>query len=231
MKKNNLGKITVTAVITLILLSLATGCCDEKSSVYEVQKDVIKMPSNIAEGNLSEDAIIAFNEAFAAVITDENGNTSATEISCFFTSYYDNPKNIDFPQFMRYCPLYEIVDEDEEYQKVKAAALFELPEKIDELPTPLRRYNRTDIDRLLGRYADITTADLTRFFGGNAELVYVEDLDAFYNFTSDFGPGSFTAIRGTRKGDIYTLTDDRNITLKLEATDTTDSGFRILSFK
>ena len=62
---------------------------------------------------------------------------------------------------------------------------------------------------------------------GNTELVYVDETNAYYNFTSDFGPGSFEAVSGEKNENIITLKDDRGRTLILEET---GDGFMIKSF-
>ena len=36
-------------------------------------------------------------------------------------------------------------------------------------------------------------------------MLYLPGYDAFYNFTSDFGPGSFQATKGARDGDTLLL--------------------------
>lgn len=39
-------------------------------------------------------------------------------------------------------------------------------------------------------------------------MAYLADYDAFYNYTSDFGPGMFTCIRGEVDGDIVRLYEE-----------------------
>lgn len=64
---------------------------------------------------------------------------------------------------------------------------------LTSIPTPTRRYPRAAVDATLQKYAGITTADLTNTEG----VLYLPEYDAYYNFTSDWGPAcsSPTAVR------------------------------------
>ena len=57
-------------------------------------------------------------------------------------------------------------------------------------------------------------------------MIYLPEYDAFYNFTSDFGLGTFTPERGMRMGGIVRL-DGKWSTLQVSGT---PDSFRILSF-
>ena len=65
------------------------------------------------------------------------------------------------------------------------------------IPTPTRRYPRAAVDATLQKYAGITTADLTNTEG----VLYLPEYDAYYNFTSDWGPGMFQPDGGEKLGD------------------------------
>ena len=60
---------------------------------------------------LTETQIEEFKELFASTadVTDETTGeyryTTSTPVSCFFTSHYDDPRDIDLAEFLRYCPL------------------------------------------------------------------------------------------------------------------------------
>ena len=62
------------------------------------------------------------------------------------------------------------------------------------------------MDAYLEEHAGITTADLTAFPDSTADLLYLPEYDAFYNFTSDAGPGVFICENGWREGDLLILT-------------------------
>ena len=180
----------------------------------------------VPDGEISEKVIAEFNELFTPTAEISPGNITSTEISCFFTSFYDKPEDIDLAEFLRYCPLRESVDKDEEFQKVRETASFELPDSINDMNTPLWRYKREVIDELLVKYAGITTSDLTGKTKGRTELVYVESTDSYYNFTSDFGPGTFEVTKGEKGGTLYYLWNVHGDCLTLRRT---EEGIKILS--
>ncbi len=180
----------------------------------------------VPDGMISEEMVGEFNELLAPIEETSPGNITSTEISCFFTSFYDKPEDIDLAEFLRYCPLRESVDKDEEFQKVRETASFELPDSINDMNTPLWRYKREVIDELLVKYAGITTSDLTGKTKGRTELVYVESTDSYYNFTSDFGPGTFDVIKGEKEGSLYYLYNNKADLLTLRRT---EDGIKILS--
>lgn len=69
-------------------------------------------------------------------------------------------------------------------------------QKPSDLPWPTHRIPREAVDRVLSEHAGITTADLKDTIG----VLYLEEYDAFYNFTSDFGAGTFVCEGGERAG-------------------------------
>lgn len=137
------------------------------------------------------------NEACCSSVW-ENGNTRASEISCFFTSTWSSPEEIDLAAFLRYCPLGEqLLDEhSEEAQAVIAAA----GENVFAV-TPVWRYPKEAVSSLLRKYSGITVEDLL----SRENVLYLEEYDAFYNFTSDWGPGRFTCTGGEQSGNLITL--------------------------
>jgi hypothetical protein len=69
------------------------------------------------------------------------------------------------------------------------------------------------VDEALKKYMNISLEDLTHTTANN--IIYLEEYDAFYNFTSDFSPGYFTCTSGERQGDIIRLFgDDATLTLR-----------------
>ena len=109
---------------------------------------------------------------------------------------------------MRYYPNDELlrVDNAEDQAQFEALAqLDDFPFQAEEdfmpsltsIPTPTRRYPRAAVDATLQKYAGITTADLTNTEG----VLYLPEYDAYYNFTSDWGPGMFQPDGGEKRGD------------------------------
>lgn len=129
----------------------------------------------------------------------------ATEISCFFTSLYDDVRELNFEEFMSYFPgdrdnaTYTTDLEFDTLKRVEGWP-FTWVESYDKMPVPIHKYPRSRIDEVLKKYAGITTEELD-----TAGVAYLEEYDAFYNYTSDFGPGIFTPHYGEKNGDIVTL--------------------------
>lgn len=175
--------------------------------------------------------------AFAEDRYDENGEyrgTWATPIACFFTSWYDAPRDLDPAEFLYYCPEHShLIDNNEadeaEFRLVQKAAGWEGDyESLSHLPVPCHRYPRSYLDGILTQYAGLTVADMTADW--KAELIYVPETDCFYGFASDFGPGVFLPRYGERSGDVVTLWGSgrgaEDAVLRLQSC---QDGWRILS--
>ena len=180
---------------------------------------------------LSEDALEAYRSAFWPESMDGDQVAEVNPVSAFFTSYYERPEELNFEEFLRYLPGSEWVADnadDPEFQALTAHPLW--PFDGDLVPTPIHRYSRQSVDGVLEKYAGITTAELSGV--GMDTVIYLEEYDAWYNFTSDYGPGMFIPAYGLREGSTITLWElpSGNGTpgdvLTLEET---ADGFRILS--
>jgi hypothetical protein len=137
----------------------------------------------------------------------------ATEISCFFTSDYSDPRDLNLDAFIAYCPggyTLEIGNEEDEaewrlvQQEGNRRSGEETPfVTLGELPVPCHRYRREDINAILMKYAGITMEDMNTDWTEKA--LYVPETDSFYTFTSDFGPGTCVPCYGEKTGDVVTL--------------------------
>ncbi|WP_298030112.1 hypothetical protein [uncultured Dysosmobacter sp.] len=170
----------------------------------------VTVPERADPNALTAEEIQQVNEAFAATYTVDRV-TYATQISCFFTSYYERPEDIDFREFMYlFSPGEVLPDDSEELQAL--SRLEDWPHtgyfEPDALPCPTHKFRRADVDAALQKYMGITTADLTHVNDNGPTLLYLEEYDAYYNFTSDFGPGTFRCVSGRRDGDRVILTGD-----------------------
>ena len=139
-------------------------------------------------------------------------DAQAQRLNCFFTSEYNDVTKLNLAEFLRYFPGEGGFVEDGDLKEFRAlAALPDFPWDEEDLelwgnvpsgaPVPIHRIPRAAVDNTLETYAGITTADLTDTEG----VLYLPGYDAFYNFTSDFGPGSFQATKGARDGDTLLL--------------------------
>lgn len=160
----------------------------------------------------------------------------ATAISCFFTSKYSDPRDMDAGAFLYYCPSQgELGPEDAEEFQWGQAKLDRRSGEDDRLLTvmdvPCHRLPRTYINELLTQYARITVEDMNTDW--KKEAFYIPETDCFYSFASDFGPGYFIPCYGEKTGDIVTLweapdayDDNAADVLTLQST---GNGYRILS--
>ena len=134
----------------------------------------------------------------------------ATAISCFFTSKYSDPRDMNAGAFLNYCPSQgELGAEDEmEFNLVQEKLDWRVGEdlhlaSLDEMPVPCHRLPRTYINGILTQYAGITVEEMHTDW--KAEAFYIPETDCFYTFTSDFGPGTFVPCYGEKDGDTVTL--------------------------
>lgn len=163
---------------------------------------------------LSQEEIDRVNEAFASW-TEENGITIATPVSGFFTSYYDDVTRLDFAAFLQYFPDDGTLSAGDEAEAAALAALPGYPWGISPGSVPIHHITRASVDAALERYAGITSANLADTSG----VPYLEDYDAWYTFTSDFGPGTFVCAGGQVEGDTALLwTADREDGYRTELT-------------
>lgn len=136
--------------------------------------------------------------------TQDSNHVYSTEISCFFTSYYEDVTELNFQEFMMYFPGDGIVDPATatEFEALKNVNVwpFKEFENLDSMPVPIHKYSRSAVDATLMKYAGITTADLDI-----SSVAYLAEYDAFYTYTSDLGPGWFIPCYGEKSGDTVTL--------------------------
>lgn len=137
-------------------------------------------------------------------------SSGSTAISCFFTSKYEDPRDMDAEEFLAYCPSAgDLEAEDEaEFQLVQAKLDWRGGEdnhllSVTEMPTPCHRLPRAYINEILTQYAGITVEDMHTDWKETA--FYIPATDCFYTFTSDFGPGRLVPCYGERDGDIVML--------------------------
>lgn len=167
---------------------------------------------------LTEAEIAEANAYFASIVRDEDETiTQVRPVSCFFTSHYDDVSALNFEEFMRYFPgdgdKTPVSDAEFEALKTVECWPFQEVEEQDDMPVPIHKYSRSAVDAALMEYAGITTADLD-----TSAVAYLEEYDAYYNYTSDFGPGMFQCIQGEVAGDVVRLYSEHSV-LTLEKAD------------
>ncbi len=178
-----------------------------------VQKGLLNFEET-KEGNLSTLELQLMEEKFPSVVyykTDDGIEMDVSEVNGFFRSYYDKPEYIDLKEFIRYFGIRSWDASDEELKE-----LGELYERNtgNDLQTavldfaPVVKYRKSDVDDVLMKYAGVTSDDLR--LNVSDDFYYLEDYDAFYNFTTDFGPGTFEPDEGHVDGDTYTFIEYKN---------------------
>ena len=152
----------------------------------------------------TEDTETHYDEAWGEFI----GN--ATPISCFFTSRYSDPRDMDAKAFLYYCPDRGILEagDEAEFHLVQEKADWRVGEdnhlaSLEEMPVPCHRLPRSYINEILTKYAGITVEEMHTDW--LEEALYIPETDCFYTFTSDFGPGMFLPCYGEKDGNIVTL--------------------------
>ncbi len=181
---------------------------------------------------LTAEEIFQANDAFVSMlVTDGVGRSS--EISCFFTSFYEKPEDIDFEAFMRYCPIGDRLEDtdSEEYVSFLGAEAMRDPavSEMQSLPVPVSRYPKEAVSSILKKYANITVDDLTNI----ESVIYLEKYDAFYKMTSDFRPGCFECVGGEKIGDtirLWSATDENGYRTQLTLA-AVDGTYYIHSFQ
>lgn len=191
------------ALCSLLLLPalLLSGCSSRDPAPAVSTPPLEESPTPAAGRPLTGEEIAQVNEAFLSH-TERDGVTYATPVSGFFTSFYDDVTQLDFFDFLYYFPGDGTLGEEDQEEFAALAALPDFP-WIDgftgrpwaspaDLPVPVHRIPRASVDAALERYAGITTADLADTSG----VPYSEEYDAWYTFSSDFGPGTFPCAGG-----------------------------------
>jgi beta-lactamase regulating signal transducer with metallopeptidase domain len=161
---------------------------------------------------LTADEVAQYNKTFEQPLY-----AGYNPLTLFLTSYYDRPEDINLVKFLWYIPPETEVTDGPEFEAIKAHKSWIGPPdaELGELPFPIHRVPAAAVNEVLQKYADITLGDLSGV--GTEKLTYLEEYDAYYTYTSDWGPGSFICTRGEKQGDIVRLYGDMAVlTLKIQ---------------
>ncbi|OUN21105.1 hypothetical protein [Flavonifractor sp. An82] len=170
--------------LPLLLTLVLCGCA------AQTPPPVSPSPAAERPRALTQEEIDRVNEAFSP-LAEQDGVTYAAPVSCFFTCYYDDVKNINFSDFLYYFPGDGTLSAEDEAESNALKALPGYPWGNSPESVPIHRITRASVDQTLERYAGITSADLD-----TSSVPYLEGYDAWYTFTSDFGPGCFVCTGG-----------------------------------
>ena len=153
---------------------------------------------------LTQEELAAYNAVMDPAVRDESGDIVDFHIqpfSYFFSSYYENVRNLNFEEFIRYFPDSGQATEAEfEALKKLDDWPFKRVARMEDMPVPIHRHTVSSINEVLTRWGGITTSNLD-----TSGVCYLEEYDAYYTFTSDFNMFYFIAESGEQVGNYVYL--------------------------
>ena len=175
-----------------------------------------------AEGvtELSEDKLLLINHNFSPVYLYSG---ASNPFSSFFQCYYERPEELNLAAFLQYNFVSSAEYTEEDFYALKQryprhGQLWDSDTYEDAVKygNPIHKFPREKVDEQLMRYMGITTADITAEIDWeNSGLVYLEESDAYFNFTSDMGAGTYHADSGEIVGDtVYLYSGFATLTLR-----------------
>ncbi len=175
-----------------------------------------------AEGvtELSEDKLLLINHNFSPAYLYSG---TSNPFSSFFQCYYERPEELNLAAFLQYNFVSSAEYTEEDFYALKQryprhGQLWDSDTYEDAVKygNPIHKFPREKVDEQLMRYMGITTADITAEIDWeNSGLVYLEESDAYFNFTSDMGAGTFSAAAGEITGDtVYLYNGFATLTLR-----------------
>lgn len=162
---------------------------------------------------------LCFETLIPDTVQNPNADYKVNPLSHFFTSFYEDPKQISFDDFILYFESESLkADKPEDVKQFEALKqIAEFPftktKDISELLVPIHRKTGKSLNHVLELYAGIQVKDLQKPY----KIIYLEEYDSFYTYESDFGAGIFRCESGIIDGNKIKLSDDNAIlTLKYE---------------
>ena len=189
-------------VLALLLTVTATGCSfaeltargeEPEAAHQEALKSVLK-----TDVSLTQEQIDAVNAVFADYELSTDDTLGHFAVNGFFTSTYDDVRELNLKEFLTYFG--ECGEEDiseEEFAQLKDKWADFKAERLEDFPLPIHRYPALAVEAVLQRFAGIGLADLKDIQEPFSGYTYLESTDAFYNTTSDYSPGYFTCTGGS----------------------------------
>lgn len=194
-------------ILALLLVVSATGCSfaeltqqksedvtmleDTEAAHQEALKDELKTATP-----LTQEQIDAVNAVFADYERSTDDTLGHFAVNGFFTSTYDDVRELNLNNFLTYfgeCGGHDI--SEEEFAQLNAKWGFRVDSAAD-FPLPIHRYPASAVEGVLRRFAGIGLADLEDIQESFSDYTYLEETDAFYNTTSDYSPGYFICSGG-----------------------------------
>ena len=197
-------------IISLILI-LALAVCAAGFAAAEPSKEMKR---------LSDEALSEYSAEFEAI---KDGGINP--LCCFLLSDYEKIEDMDFSLFLHNFPGGEDVKDEKEFEALKKLEGWPFGDvTLEEMPVPVHKYSRAAVDKILEKHGNISSDELTE---GKDNVLYLEEYDAFYNYTSDFALESFTCVSGESVGGTITLRSEKGI---LKIAESEDGDIVILSY-
>jgi beta-lactamase regulating signal transducer with metallopeptidase domain len=158
---------------------------------------------------LTEEEAEAARAALEPIRFLEDGSTWVNPADPCFTSFYQDPRELNFSAFMRYFGLGDptvtpATEEDFRALRDYGYDFWGSPWRhVEDIETHLKRIPASTVEAALRLYFDIGLDDLKTDY--RTRYYYLPQTDCFYSRTSDFGPGAFQPQWGERKDDLVRL--------------------------
>lgn len=190
-------------ILALLLIISAAGCSlteltRQKSGEITLpeeaepaQQEPLKTAMPLTQAQIDE-----VNAIFADYELSTDDTLGHFAVNGFFTSTYDDVRDLNLNNFLAYFG--ECGEEDiseEEFAQLNAKWEFRV-DSVEDFPLPIHRYPASAVEGVLKRFAGIGLADLTDMQTPFSGYTYLEDTDAFYTTTSDYSPGYFRCTSG-----------------------------------
>ena len=190
-------------ILALLLIISAAGC--SLTELTRQKSGEITLPEEAEPAQqeaqktatpLTQEQIDEGNAIFADYELSTDDTLGHFAVNGFFTSTYDDVRDLNLNNFLAYFG--ECGEEDiseEEFAQLNAKWEFRV-DSVEDFPLPIHRYPASAVEGVLKRFAGIGLADLTDMQTPFSGYTYLEDTDAFYTTTSDYSPGYFRCTSG-----------------------------------
>lgn len=190
-------------ILVLLLIISAAGCSiteltRQKSGEITLPEEAepAQQEAQKTATPLTQEQIDAVNAIFADYELSTDDTLGHFAVNGFFTSTYDDVRDLNLNNFLAYFG--ECGEEDiseEEFAQLNAKWEFRV-DSVEDFPLPIHRYPASAVEGVLKRFAGIGLVDLTDMQTPFSGYTYLEDTDAFYTTTSDYSPGYFRCTSG-----------------------------------
>lgn len=173
-------------ILALLLIISAAGC--SLTELTRQKSGEITLPEEAEPAQqeaqktatpLTQEQIDAVNAIFADYELSTDDTLGHFAVNGFFTSTYDDVRDLNLNNFLAYFG--ECGEEDiseEEFAQLNAKWEFRV-DSVEDFPLPIHRYPASAAEGVLKRFAGIGLADLTDMQTPFSGYTYLEDTDAF----------------------------------------------------